>query len=81
MNVKFPVDERALHRVESLEADPDVQAILSILLSKKGRDFYNYASIICFCYKEEDLINLSDVKHLPNKVKSWIKRMSFENDP
>lgn len=81
MNVKFPVDERSLHYIESLEQDPDIQAILSILLNKRGRDFYNYASIICFCYKEEDLINISDVRHLPNRVKSWIKRMSFENDP
>lgn len=81
MNVEFPVDVKSLHYIESLEKDPDIQALLSILLNKKGRDFYNYASIICFCYREEDLINITDVKHLPNKVKSWVKRMSFENDP
>ncbi len=59
---------------------PDIKAILTILLKNK-KDFHNYASIICFCYKEDDLINLPDVKHLPRKVKSWIKKMSFDNDP
>ncbi len=80
MHVDFPVDEKALRFIESLESDPDVRALLSILLERRGKDFYNYASIICFCYREEDLMNLPDVKHLPRKVKSWIKRMSFEKD-
>jgi hypothetical protein len=49
-------------------------------LDKRKQDFHNYASIICFCYKEEDLINLPDVKYLPYKVKAWIKRKSFDHD-
>ncbi|HHL39123.1 MAG TPA: hypothetical protein ENJ37_01315 [Deltaproteobacteria bacterium] len=81
MNVEFPVDEKSLRYIESLEGDPDISAILQILLDKKNADFHNYASIICFCYKEEDLANLMDVKHLPRKVKAWIKRKSFDNDP
>lgn len=82
MDVQFPVDERSLRYIETLEADPDIQAILAILLDRRKKDdFYHYASIICFCYREEDLINIMDVKHLPKKVKAWIKRMSFENDP
>lgn len=63
-----------------MEDDPDIKAIISILLEKRKEDFYNYASIVCFCYKEEDLINLPDVKHLPNRVKAWIKRKSFDQD-
>ncbi len=81
LKVEFPVDLRSLSYIESLEEDPDIEAILSILLDRRKGDFYNYASIICFCYKEEDLINITEVKHLPRKVKSWIKRMSFEQDP
>ncbi len=81
MKVEFPVDERSLRYIESLEEDPDIKAILTILLDKRTGDFYNYASIICFCYREEDLVNLPDVRHLPRKVKAWIKRKSFENDP
>lgn len=80
MHVEFPVDERSLRYVESMENDPDINAIISILLDKRKEDFHNYASIICFCYKEEDLVNLPDVKHLPNKVKAWIKRKSFDQD-
>ncbi|HHD10966.1 MAG TPA: hypothetical protein ENK42_00865 [Deltaproteobacteria bacterium] len=80
MQVRFPVDERALRYIESLESDPDVQAILSILLSKSGEEFYNYASIICFCYREEDLSNIESTKHLPARVKAWVKRKSFERD-
>ncbi len=80
MHVGFPVDERSLRHIEAMENDPDINAIISILLNKRKEDFYNYASIICFCYKEEDLINLPDVRHLPNKVKAWIKRKSFDQD-
>ncbi|MBI5287003.1 MAG: hypothetical protein HY878_05370 [Deltaproteobacteria bacterium] len=82
MYVQFPVDERSRGYIEELERDPDIQVILSILLDKRKKDdFSHYASIICFCYKEEDLINIMDVKHLPKKVKVWVKRMSFESDP
>ncbi|MBI3399202.1 MAG: hypothetical protein HY026_08260 [Deltaproteobacteria bacterium] len=81
MRVDFPIDERSLRYVESMEDDPDIKAIISILLDKQKEDFYNYASIICFCYREEDLINLPDIKHLPHKVKAWIKRKSFDRDP
>ena len=81
MNVDFPVDERFLRYIEAIEDDPDIKAIISILLDKRKQDFYNYASLICFCYKEEDLINLPDVKHLPEKVKAWIKRKSLDHDP
>ncbi len=80
MRVEFPVDERSLRYIGSLEDDPDTKAIISILLDKRSEDFHNYASIICFCYKEVDLINLPEVKHLPKKVKAWIKRKSFERD-
>lgn len=80
MYVDFPVDGKALRFIESIESDPDVKALLSILLERRGKDFYNYASLICFCYREEDLMNLPDVKHLPRKVKAWIKRMSFEKN-
>jgi len=80
LHVDFSVDERSLRYIESMEDDPDIKAIISILLNKRKQDFYNYASIICFCYKEEDLINLPDVKHLPGKVKAWIKRKSFDQD-
>ena len=73
MHVEFPVDERSLRYVESMENDPDINAIISILLDKRKEDFHNYASIICFCYKEEDLVNLPDVKHLPNKVKANLR--------
>lgn len=81
MKVDFPADERSLRYIETMEDDPDIKAIISILLDKRKQDFHNYASIICFCYKEEDLINLPDVRHLPEKVKAWIKRKSFDNDP
>lgn len=80
MHVEFPVDEKSLRYIESLEDDPDTKALLSILLAKRGEDFHNYASIICFCYRESDLVNLAEVKHLPKKVKAWIKRKSFERD-
>ncbi len=80
MFVSFPVDERALRYMESIESDPDVQAILSILLSKSGEEFYNYASIICFCYREEDLSSIEATRHLPPRVKAWVKRKSFERD-
>jgi hypothetical protein len=80
LHVEFPVDERSLRYIESLEDDPDMKAILSILLDKRSEDFHNYASIICFCYKEDDLVSLLDVKNLPKKVKAWVKRKSFERD-
>jgi hypothetical protein len=80
MHVEFPTDERSLKYIEALGDDPDIKAILSILLDKRSEDFHNYASIICFCYREDDLINLPEVKHLPKKVKAWVKRKSFEHD-
>lgn len=81
MRVDFPVDERSERFLSGLESDVDVSAIISILLSKRGEDFYNYASIICFCFKEKDLMNLNGVRTLPEKVKIWAKKKMLENDP
>lgn len=81
MRVDFPVDERSERFLEELESDVDVSAINSILLSKRGEDFSNYASIICFCFKEKDLIDISSVETLPEKVKIWAKKKMLENDP
>ena len=81
MRVDFPVDERSEKFLRELESDVDVTAINTILLSKRGEDFYNYASIICFCFKEKDLIDLDSVKTLPEKVKIWAKKKMIENDP
>src|SRR3989344_1928850 len=64
-----------------MEDDPDIKAVISILLDKRKEDFYNYASIVCFCYREQDLMNLPNVRHIPDKVKAWIKRKSFDQDP
>lgn len=81
MRVDFPVDERSERLLKELESDVDVSAIISLLLSKKGEDFSNYASIICFCFKEKDLIDLNSVTTLPEKVKIWAKKKMLENDP
>ena len=81
MHVEFPVDEKSLRYIETMEDDPDIKAVISILLDKRKEDFYNYASIVCFCYREQDLMNLPDVRHIPDKVKAWIKRKSFDQDP
>ncbi len=81
MRVEFPVDERSERFLKELESDVDVSAIISILLSKKAEDFSNYASIICFCFKEKDLIDLNSVTTLPEKVKIWAKKKMLENDP
>lgn len=81
MRIDFPVDERSKSFLRELESDVDVSAIISLLLSKRGEDFYNYASIICFCFKEKDLIDLDRVPTLPEKVKIWAKKQMLENDP
>ncbi len=81
MRVDFPVDERSERFLRELESDEDVSAINSILLSKRGEDFYNYASIICFCFKEKDLMDIESVETLPGKVKIWAKKKMLENDP
>lgn len=81
MRVDFPVDERSERFLRELESDVDVSAIITILLSKKAEDFSNYASIICFCFKEKDLIDLNSVTTLPDKVKIWAKKKMLENDP
>ncbi|MDD5433951.1 MAG: hypothetical protein PH343_00845 [Nitrospira sp.] len=81
MQVEFPVDERSERYLKELEDDEDISAINSFLLSKRGEDFYNYASIICFCFKEKDLMDLSKVTTLPEKVKIWAKKKMLENDP
>ncbi len=81
MRVDFPVDERSEKFLRELESDEDVSAINSILLSKRGEDFYNYASIICFCFKEKDLMDIESVETLPGKVKIWAKKKMLENDP
>lgn len=80
MLVRFPVDEVSMQTIDKIEADPDVRELLSILLDRKNKDFHNYGSIICFCYKEEDLTSLQSHKTLPKKVRTWIKRKSFERD-
>ncbi len=81
MRVDFPVDERSEKFLRDLESDIDVSAINSILLTKRGEDFYNYASIICFCFKEKDLIDFDSVRTLPKKVKIWAKKKMLEGDP
>src|SRR4030065_1817590 len=81
MRVDFPVDERSEKFLRELESDVDVTAINTILLSKRGEDFYNYASIICFCFKEKDLIDLDSDETLPEKVKIWAKKKMLDNDP
>lgn len=81
MKVDFPVDERSEEYLRQLESDVDVNTINSILLSKRGADFFNYASIICFCFKEQDLMNLDNVSTLPEKVKIWAKKKMLEHDP
>jgi len=81
MQVDFPVDERSEHLLRELESDVDVDAIISLLLSRRGEDFYNYASIICFCFKEQDLIDITSVQTLPEKVKIWAKKKMLEKDP
>ena len=80
MKVDFPVDERSEKFLRELESDEDVTAINAILLSKRGDDFSNYASIICFCFKEKDLMDLNSVTTLPESVKIWAKRKMLEND-
>ena len=80
MKVDFPVDERSKKFLTELESDEDVTAINSILLSKRGEDFSNYASIICFCFKEKDLMDLNGVTTLPERVKIWAKKKMLEND-
>src|SRR3990170_2826734 len=65
MKVDFPIDERSEKFLKDLESDEDISAIISLLLSRKGEDFSNYASIICFCFREKDLIDLANVKTLP----------------
>ncbi len=81
MRVEFPVDEKSERYLKELEEDEDISAINSFLLSKRGEDFSNYASIICFCFKEKDLIDLSSVTTLPENVKIWAKKKMLENDP
>lgn len=81
MRVDFPVDERSERFLKELESDTDVSAINTILLSKKGEDFHNYASIICFCFKEKDLMDLDRVETLPEKAKIWAKKKMLGNDP
>ncbi|OGW52598.1 MAG: hypothetical protein A2Z60_02080 [Nitrospirae bacterium RIFCSPLOWO2_02_42_7] len=81
MKVDFPIDERSEKFLKDLESDEDISAIISLLLSRKGEDFSNYASIICFCFREKDLIDLANVKTLPEKVKSWAKKKMLEGDP
>src|SRR3990172_8970328 len=80
MKVDFPVDKRSEKLLQELESDEDVIAINSILLSKRGDDFSNYASIICFCFKEKDLMDLNSVTTMPDKVKIWEKKKMLEND-
>src|SRR4030067_3657684 len=80
MKVYFPVDERSKEFLRELESDEDVAAINSILLSKRGEDFSNYASIICFCFKEKDLMDINGVTTLPERVKIWVKKKMMEND-
>ena len=70
MRVDFPVDERSEALIRELEEDEDVQAINRILLERRTQDFHFYASIICFCFKEEDLMDLDRVKTLPEKVRA-----------
>ena len=81
MRVNFPTDERSEKFLHELEADSDISAINAILLSKRSEDFHNYASIICFCFKEKDLMDFDRVETLPEKVKIWAKKKMFENDP
>lgn len=81
MLVEFPVDEKSERFLRELEEDEDISAINSFLLSKRGEDFSNYASIICFCFKEKDLIDINSVVTLPEKVKIWAKKKMLENDP
>ena len=81
MRVEFPVDEKSERYLKELEEDEDISAINSFLLSKRGEDFSNYASIICFCFKEKDLMDLNKVQTLPEKVKIWAKKKMLENDP
>ncbi len=81
MKVDFPVDEKSEKYLRELESDEDISAINNILLSKRGEDFSNYASIISFCFKEEDLIDLDKVSTLPEKVKIWAKKKMLEHDP
>ena len=80
MKVDFPVDKRSEKLLQELESDEDVMAINSILLSKRGDDFSNYASIICFCFKEKDLMDLNSVTTMPDRVKIWAKKKMLEND-
>ncbi len=81
MRVEFPVDEKSERYLKELEEDEDISSINSFLLSKRGEDFSNYASIICFCFKEKDLMDLNNVTTLPEKVKIWAKKKMLENDP
>lgn len=81
MRVEFPVDERSEKFLRELEEDEDISAIITFLLSKRGEDFANYASIICFCFKEKDLMDINSVNTLPEKIKTWAKKMMLGNDP
>lgn len=81
MRVEFPIDERSENFLRELEEDEDISAINTFLLSKRGEDFANYASIICFCFKEKDLMDINSVNTLPEKIKTWAKKMMLVNDP
>ncbi|MBI4714553.1 MAG: hypothetical protein HY760_01150 [Nitrospirae bacterium] len=81
MRVEFPTEEWGERVIAELEADEDIGAINRLIMERRGEDFHNYASIICFCFKEQDLIDLDRVETLPDKVKIWAKQKMIENDP